>query len=193
MSSSSTTRAPAETQAEQADHSCRRLRELTRKLLRRYPPVRGRDSLEESLQEAVSRLRLALSAARPASRLEYVSLASRHIRRELAEAVRQYRAGQGPGAILPTQEHAPAGTRPDGAPPPTSEPGRFAAWLAFHTKVDELGDEARQIFDFLWYHAVPVHETARCLGIDERTLHQRWQQARLQLYELLAGQLPPDD
>jgi DNA-directed RNA polymerase specialized sigma24 family protein len=187
------TTSPSITQASQVDHSCRRLRQLTRKLLHRYPPIHGRDSLEETLQAAVVRLRQALESVGSAPTRDYVPAAAHAMRQELAEVVRQYRAGEGPGAIVPTQELAGPGTRPDVANANQYSPGRCAAWLAFHGKVDELAPEARQAFDFLWYHNIPLVETARLLELGEPVLRQRWQQARLQLFELLGGQLPPDD
>lgn len=192
MSSLHATALPALTQADHLDRACRRLRQLTRKLLRRYPPVQGRDSLEDVLQQSMTRLRNAITAAKPTTPVEYVAVAAREMRRELIDIVQQYRGGKGPGVLLSTQEHAPPKTQPEGEAA-SAEQGRCAAWLAFHTKVDELSDEARQMFDFLWYHAVSPAETARTLGLDERALQCRWQSARLALFELLGGQLPPED
>ena len=73
---------------------------------------------------------------------------------------------------------------------PGEEPQQLAAWTEFHNKIESLGDEDRAMFDLLWYQELTQGEAATILGISERTVQRRWQQARINLHDLLEGNLP---
>jgi len=86
------------------------------------------------------------------------------------------------------------GTGDDSAPVDaadvSSEPSRLAAWGEFHEQIGALPEEEREVFDLLWYQGLSQAEAAELLGVSERTVKRRWQQARLELHEALQGEMP---
>src|SRR5207244_829955 len=82
---------------------------------------------------------------------------------------------------------------PDPSPTVAHEPTRLAAWSAFHEAVEKLPDEEREVFDLLWYQGLAHAEAAELLGVAERTVGRRWQEARLHVAEALHGEIPPRD
>ena len=73
------------------------------------------------------------------------------------------------------------------------DPANLAIWTEFHARVEQLPDEERAVFDLLWYQELSRPETARLLGISERTVKRRWASARLRLHKVLGGTLPGCD
>jgi DNA-directed RNA polymerase specialized sigma24 family protein len=192
IDSSSRDTAPGSTLSGRLKLSGRRLRQLARKLLHRYPPVAGRDSLDNLLHEAVQQLQIALSDARLTALAEHIELAGRLMRTELAKLPRQFHAG----GRASTQEAVPRHTHSDKEPEDATagpETDRCARWLAFHAAVGQLPPDERQVFEFMWYHEIALAETAAALGSNEATVMRRWQAARLHLFDLLQGQLPAEE
>jgi RNA polymerase sigma-70 factor (ECF subfamily) len=58
-------------------------------------------------------------------------------------------------------------------------------------QVAALPDELREVFDLIWYQGLSRAEAAEVIGISERTLMRRWQEARLTIFDALDGKLPP--
>jgi DNA-directed RNA polymerase specialized sigma24 family protein len=73
------------------------------------------------------------------------------------------------------------------------DPARLAGWTELHRQIDVLGDEDREMFDFLWYQGLSQPETADLLGVTRRTMISRWQAARLKVFDAMHGQLPRSD
>jgi RNA polymerase sigma-70 factor (ECF subfamily) len=174
--------------------ACERLRQITRKMLRRYPRVRRWEQTDDVLQNVSLRLCRTLEQITPADVRDFLRLASLSIRRELLDLVKHYCGPQGQG----THHRSGAGGAGPAAPgvePPTlaHEPTRLAAWSAFHEAIDHLPDEEREVFDLLWYQGLPQAEAADLLGVTERTIRRRWQEARLHVAEALHGEIPPGD
>jgi RNA polymerase sigma-70 factor (ECF subfamily) len=173
--------------------ACARLERLTRKMLRSYPRVRRWEQTDDVFQNASLRLYRALAEVRPAGVVEFFRLAALNIRRELLDLAKHYYGPRGAGA-----HHASlAGGEESGEGPAACEradtqddPARLAAWTEFHTQVDALPAEEREVFDLLWYQELTQAEAANLLGVSERTVKRRWQSARLQLFRALGGALP---
>jgi DNA-directed RNA polymerase specialized sigma24 family protein len=56
--------------------------------------------------------------------------------------------------------------------------------------VQELPEEAQDVFKVVWFRRLKMTETAEILGVSRRTDLRRWQAARLQLHQALQGILP---
>jgi RNA polymerase sigma factor (sigma-70 family) len=179
------------------DCSCHRLLQLTRKMLRRFPRVKRWEETDDVLQNVTMRLYRALSQVTPATVRDYLKLASVQIRRELLDLVRHYYGPLGPGTKHSTQHDDPNHSTHDNIELQPAdfaqEPSRLAAWTEFHAKVDELPDDEREVFDLLWYQGLSQVEAAQLLNVTTRTIQRRWQSARLNLYERLHGELPPEE
>lgn len=182
---------------ELVDCSCRRLLQLTRKMLRRYPRVKRWEETDDVLQNVSMRLQRALNQVVPGSVRDYLRLASLQIRRELLDLVKHYFGPQGLGANHGTHFQNSDQTTSNGEHRQPvdvrNEPQRLAAWTEFHAQVDELPEEEREVFDLLWYQGLTQVEAARLLSVTERTIQRRWQAARLHLFEKLKGELPPSE
>ena len=70
-------------------------------------------------------------------------------------------------------------------------PASLAEWTEFHQQVERLPDEAREVFDLVWYEGLSQVEAAALLGVPLRTLKRRWRAARELLSRALYGE-PPD-
>ena len=176
---------------------CSRLLQLTRKMLRRYPRVKRWEETDDVLQNVTLRLRRTLAQVAPGSVRDFLRLASLNIRRELLDLVKHYYGPRGLGANYKSDHgtHAATDTAPLHTDPSdvSHEPSRLAQWTDFHDAVDRLPEEAREVFDLLWYQGLSQAEAAAILEVTERTIQRRWQAARLQLFDALGGELPPGD
>jgi RNA polymerase sigma factor (sigma-70 family) len=170
-----------------------RLSRLARRMLRRYRGVRRWEQTDDVLQGAAVRLCRALDEVKPASVRSFINLAAVQIRRELIDLARHYQGRDGAGRphVGPLGSEGSAG--PPGPPEPgtdTDDPARLAAWTEFHTQVQALPDEDREIFDLLWYQDLSKAEAAALLGVTERVVRYRWRAARVRLHQRLGGRLP---
>ena len=178
------------------DCSCRRLLQLTRKMLRRYPRVKRWEETGDVLQNVSVRLHRALGKVVPDNVRDFLKLASLQIRRELLDLVKHYYGPLGLGAKHATQHgdgETPQESAGNQAVDPAQEPSRLAAWTEFHSQIDQLPEEEREVFDLLWYQGLSQAEAAQLLNVTSRTIQRRWQAARLRIYERLNGELPPVD
>ena len=67
---------------------------------------------------------------------------------------------------------------------------RLSAWTEFHRRIDLLVEEHRETLGLIWYHGLTHSETADLLGVSRRIMIQRWQAARLSLFDSVDGRLP---
>jgi RNA polymerase sigma-70 factor (ECF subfamily) len=173
------------------NHTCKRLRRITRKMLRDFSRVRRWEDTDDVLQNALLRLLRALDAVPIASAQEFFRVATLQIRRELLDLARRYSGPQdvqcrrSPTAGSDAAARAPAS--PLERPTTTHEPNRLAAWTEFHARVAELPTEQREIFDLLWYQGLTRGEAAALLGLSESTVKRRWLAARVELQKALAS------
>jgi RNA polymerase sigma-70 factor (ECF subfamily) len=174
--------------------TCERLRRLTRKMLKGYARVHRWEETDDVLQNAMLRLCRALRDLTPATARDYFRLAAVQVRRELLDLARHYYGPQGHGAHHAS--HAPGDPSEGGRPAapeaadPTHDPGRLAAWCEFHTQVQSLPDDEREVFELVWYQGLTQIEAARVLEVSEPTVQRRWTAARLRLHDKLQGQMP---
>lgn len=169
--------------------ACERLQRLTRSILRDFPGVARWEQTDDVFQNAALRLYQSLVDVELQSPRHFFRLAALNIRRELIDLARHYQGPQGMGAKHQTQFTA-GDDGPAAAYEPsevTYDPRRMAEWQDFHSRVEELPDEEREVFDLLWYHELSQEQAATMLGVNVRTVRRRWRSARLLLHDVLVG------
>jgi RNA polymerase sigma factor (sigma-70 family) len=171
--------------------ACARLTNLTRAMLKDFPSVHRWEETDDVFQNAAMRLCSALKSVTPQTVPELIRLAALQIRRELIDLARHYYGPEGHGA-----RHGTKGGQMDesqGSFEPqqsTFDPSRLAMWTEFHEGVNQLSEESREVFDLLWYQGLSQSVVAQMLGVTERTVQRRWQRARLDLFDMVRGNLP---
>jgi RNA polymerase sigma factor (sigma-70 family) len=176
-------------------HFERRLRSLTRKMIREYPLVHLCEQTDDVFQRAVLRLCRGLKSLSPASPEDLLRLAAAQVRRELSNLARHYRSRprmQGLGYSSP--ESALARSADDGRYRPHRVDGvgsrQLDRWTDFHEVAAALPEKDREVFDLIWYQGMSQQQVAELLGVCVRTVKSRWQAARLTIADALDGQLP---
>lgn len=174
------------------EHSCERLRAITRKMLRGSPKVHRWEETDDVFIAALTKLHRSLETVQPESARDFYNLAATQIRRVLIDLARRYYGPEGLGAHHDTGEVGADGKYParwDQADS-SAKPLSLMEWTEFHQKVDALPKEEKEVFSVLWYGGLTQQEATRALGISERTLRRRWRSARVLLYEALDGTRP---
>jgi RNA polymerase sigma-70 factor (ECF subfamily) len=164
------------------EHACDRLRLITRKMLRDFPKVHRWEETDDVFTEAVSRLHQCLETVQPESPRHFYNLAATHVRRVLIGMTRRYYGPLDLGANHDT--NAVKDRLADGQ----GEPSNLTEWTEFHEQVESLPDQEREVFNLLWYEGLSQEEAAVVLGISERTLRRRWQDARVRLCQARMGE-----
>ena len=167
-----------------------RLLRLTRNMLKGFPNVARWEQTDDVFQNASLRFYQALRETELTDARHYFRLAALQIRRELIDMARHYQGPQGMGSNHQTQfadqqsvespqqyEHAEV----------TNDPGHLAEWQEFHSRVEELPADEKDVFDLLWYHDLSQEQAAEVLQTSVRTVRRRWRSARLMLHDVLLG------
>jgi RNA polymerase sigma-70 factor (ECF subfamily) len=170
------------------ERSMERLRRLARKMLCRRPGVRRWEGTDDVLQNALVRLHRALRAVKPASARDFVNLAARQIRWELADLARHHYGPEGGAAHHASDPQAAdsAGQvrpRVEAAADPASGPSTQLQWQEFHEQVQNLPDEEREVFGLIFYEGLSQADVAKLLGVTVPTVKRRWRSAKLLLHE----------
>ena len=178
--------------------TCDRLLRLTRSILRDFPGVARWEQTEDVMQRASLRLYQALADVELSDPRHFFRLAALQIRRELIDLARHYQGPQGLGAKHQTQRVNSDGEDNPIAYEPvevTGDPRRMAEWQEFHSRVEQLPDEDREVFDLLWYHELSQEQAAQMLDVSVRTVRRRWRSARLTLHDAFVdlGTSPVDE
>lgn len=172
-------------------HTYQNLRRLVSKMLGDYPGLRRWEDADDIGNNAAFRLWKALDAVAPATSRDFYRFASLQIRRELLDLARHHSGPQSMAAnhesVAPTGDTSRIGYEQGDR---TYDPARLAQWTEFHSQVEHLPEEEREVFDLLFYQDVPHAEAAEILGISEATLRRRWLAARLHLQQLLRQDMP---
>ena len=79
------------------EHTCERLRVLTRRMLRRFPQVQRWEETDDVFCEAAAKLSRAFETVRPESPRHFYNLAAVQLRRVLIDFARRYYGAEGLG------------------------------------------------------------------------------------------------
>ena len=166
----------------------RRLEGLARKMLKGFPVVAAKEQTVDVLQEALIHLPTALrslvtkeggpAGAKTFKAADLSRFAAVLIRRELIDLANRHRQRLG---------DLPPGDARKGM---TWNPARLAEWTEFHEIAAKLPQELREVFDLLYYGGLKQEEAAALLGVSDRTVRTRWQDARRRLIEAFGGKMP---
>jgi RNA polymerase sigma-70 factor (ECF subfamily) len=169
-----------------------RLIRLTRKALKAYPEVGRWEQTDDVYQKAAMRLRLALQTVTPQSTREFFGLAALQVRRELLETVDRCRHRLCPGRLGPVErDDGGSGSVPACEPVDQRDgPAELEAWTEFHDAAAALPATIREAFELIFYGGLSQFEAARVVGVSERTIRNRWLEARLTISHALGGRLP---
>jgi len=162
------------------DHACDRLFRLTRKMFYGAGTLRRWEQTDDIFQNSMLRLQKALERTKVESVRHFFNLAALQIRRELIDTARKHFGPEGIAANHHTDLQAPdeSGGSLHAA---ADEPEDLAQWTRFHTLVETLPDDEREVVNLLFYEALTQEEAAHLLGVHVRTVKRRWQSARLSL------------
>jgi len=158
----------------------RRLEQLARQMLRRFPAVRFHEETGDVLNAAMIRFLKALDDVSIHDARHFYALAAEQIRRELLDLARRYRLRD--AANLPLDNAAVTGD--------FVNPDDLDRWGAFHDAVTELPDHERDVFAPIFYHDLPQRDLAEAMGVHPKTVQRRYRAACVRLYERLGGKLP---
>lgn len=168
-------------------HSCDRLQQLARRMLRGFPGVKQWQDTDDVFQNAMLRLWKSLAEVQPKSVQEYLGLATLQLRRELIDLARHYNGPDGTGANLVRRGDQADGSAELAGPLDnlTHEPSRLARWTELHAQVARLLPEEREVFDLLWYQELSQADAASLLQVSIPTIKRRWLAVRRRLHHLL--------
>jgi len=172
-------------------HAYERLERLARSMLGQYPGVHRWEQTDDVLQGALMKLHQSLRDVKPESASAFFGLAATQIRRILIDLARHYYGPEGLGANQVTNAPPAAGEnsqlRAAHQDPvnETSGPASLAEWTEFHSLIDTLPEDDREVFNLLWYDGLSQAEAAVVLGVSERTLKRRWREAKFKVYDAL--------
>lgn len=166
------------------DHSRDRLLRLTRTMLRNYPTLRRWEATDDVLQNSLVRLNRALDVVEVESVRHFFNLAGTQIRRELLDLRKHYFGSLGQGRKHHTDKQAPdeSGGSLHGR---TDEPEDLTEWEDFHSYVEKLPENQKEVVNLLFYEGLSQEEASEVLGVSLSTIKRRWQEARVRLHETL--------
>ena len=159
-----------------------RLEKLAHKMLRKFPHVRRWTETGDVLQNAIIRLLRALESIRPKTTRDFFNLAAVQIRRELIDMARHYYGPHGAAANLESGHGDTSG-------PADSAEHDLEFWTAFHTAVETLPVEEREVVSLVFYHGWQQQQVADLFQVNARTVRRWWQSALVKLHDI-CGELP---
>ena len=169
-----------------------RLRELSSRLLGKFAKVRRWDNTDDVAQNAALRLYRALGDTVPDSPRGLMGLMATQIQRELLDLARKH---SGPmsyaknhdtnvrdgsqGDVFLVEEAAQKSDADEEIP--------MARWEQFHSAVEQLPEEHREVFKLAWYLGLDQNATAKALGLSRRTVQRKWQEAQDMIAKLMGN------
>ncbi len=171
--------------------SMNRLRRLSKKILADIPGVKRWDNTDDLLQNASLKLWKALETHQPPTPIDFFRLAACIMRHELIDLSRSRYGPLGIGANHWSPQQSASGNlqrAPSAAVTDSHSPHKLAEWTEFHSYIEQLPEDERQLFDLLWYQGLSVAETSELLDVPVRTLSRHWKMARVKLAETLIGE-----
>lgn len=166
------------------DHARDRLLRLTRRMLSAYPTLRRWEATDDVLQKSLIRLGRALDAVEVDSVRHFFNLAGTQIRRELLDLKKHYFGACGLGKNHHTDRQSPDEVG-GSLHSRTDEPEDLTDWEEFHSHVETLPEELKEVVNLLFYKGLSQQEAAEVLGVSLSTLKRRWHEARVHLHESL--------
>lgn len=160
-----------------------RLRQLAHRLLGNFARVRRWDNTDDVAQGAAMRLYRALGETIPNSPRGLLGLMATVIQRELLDLARKHAGNMSYASNHHTNvQDWPQGTVyfVDEAVAETGDDEDIPLdrWEAFHAVVEELPEEAKELFRLVWYLGLDRREVAEAMGMSIRTVARRWDEAR---------------
>ena len=174
-------------------HSMDRLTQLAQRMLRRNPRLARWEQTDDVMQNAMVRLHRALHAIHPESPEQFYRLAATQMRRELIDMARHHYGPEGAARKHHTEGIAAqrtGGGFVENQSAKSSEPVDIEAWSRFHEAVERLSESERDVVNLVWYKGMTQKEAAAILGVTDRTIKNRWRNAKLSLQEMLSDDVP---
>jgi RNA polymerase sigma factor (sigma-70 family) len=168
-----------------------RLRVLAHRMLARFPKVRRWDDTDDVFQNAALRLHRALGQVAIESPRSIMALAATQLHRELIDLARKHGGPMSFAANHAT--HAPgtdAAATPVGIEAAAAGDDSLDRWAQFQEAIAALPDELREVFHLVWYLDTDQKTIARLLECSERTVRNRWREARAAIRAALDGTPP---
>lgn len=165
-------------------HVMDRLRILSHSLFRARKDLHHFEEGDDLLQEASIRLHHAVQELKPDTTRAFMALALQHVRWALRDLARDMQRDkhQYPGGDV--GEKIPANIILKG------EPESLLEWQHFHSLVEKLPPEEREVFDAIYYGGASQEEVAERLQVSTRTIKRRWRTARSLLGKGMEGEWP---
>ena len=167
-----------------------RLLKLTRKMLRSYSSLRRWEQTDDVFQTAVIRLHQSLSEVKPDSVRGFFGLATLQIRRTPIDLARHHLGPEGHAAKHKTNAEGQASDGGD-FENQQGEPDSLETlemWSNFHSAVDALPENQREVFSLVWYGGTTQKQAAEVLQVSERTVMRRFYRARIKLNHVLGDE-----
>lgn len=167
-------------------HCQARARKLASGMLGRFAKVPPEIETGDVVNELVVRLIATLREKTfdtPAQLLRYAALCMRNNLIDLAKKRRPVLAGDfgsSPSSPNVLAEQSDS----------TYDPGKLAQWGEIHALIDQLPEDDRVLFDFLYYQDLAVNEVSEILGIPLTTLRVKWLNARVNFMRRLGNNSP---
>lgn len=166
------------------DHARDRLLRLTRRMFMNYPTLRRWEATDDVLQKSLIRLSRALDAVEVDSARHFLNLAATQIRRELLDLKKHYFGAHGKGRHHHTDKQA-SDEAGGSLHSRTDEPEDLSQWENFHSQVESLPEDLKEVVNLLFYKGLSQEEAADVLGVSQSTIKRRWHEARVRLHETL--------
>ena len=160
-------------------HTCERLQNMAKRMLRNSPKVRRWETTDDLLQEALLRLHRSLVEINPTTAKEFYGLAATQLRRQLVDLARKHYGKQGIGKNHFTDGEGSVQKNAGHSPESLED------WTQLHERIEQLPLEEKEVFELFWYEGLTQADAAKILGISLATFKRRWQAARLRLNEWL--------
>ncbi len=158
-----------------------RLCALGHRMLNGFPQVRRWEQTDDVLQESLLKLYRALTAVKPSSSSAFFGLAATVMRRVLIDMSRHYYGVLGLGNQHQSADVEADHVQHDHVHSDNSPLQSLDDWTAFHTAIEGLPDDEREVFSLVWYLGLSQVQVSEILDVSTRTVIRRMNRARLQL------------
>lgn len=168
-----------------------RLKALAHRIVRPNDRVRRFVDSDDVLQEAL--INMIRRFDRPPETIDvFFARSGELIRRALIDFARKYYGPRGDGERMVSNVSPRSGSRegfrlPDPNLSPCSQTLEDESYQALAVALESLPPADRDLVDLRYIHGMSQAETARLLGITDRTVRTRWARIRCQLNESLGS------